>query len=316
MPATPAARTDPLALLGPEADGDLPSRAPGPVDDAEVVRVGLAPDGSVQSVRVDQRLTVHGLGDFDMKVLGPALDVIGAPGASPRPGLRQGTVIWQGFSPGTKELVSTVVLPPEGERDRLPIEVRVDSAGVTLVNRTAAPIPLAAGEADVAAAAAAVNARLAAGQAPVPGRDGVPAAVSTRGPARTERRPVVVPMHVVGAVGSTPFDVVVGAQPVAVAGAGAVAFTAVAALPAPGPMASLLDLSTVLTQVARVEEYRVYLGVSVPGPSTTSFEYGPEPARRAAPRAERERADWTAVGLSALAALLLAVVGRAAWARS
>jgi hypothetical protein len=320
VPGPPPARSDPIALLGPDANGDLPSRAPGPVDDDEVVRVGLGPDGSVQSVQVDQRLVIHGVGDFDLKVMGPATDVTAPPEQSPQPGLRIGTVIWQGFSAGRKELVSTVTLRPDDERDRLPLEVRVDGPGATIVNRTAVPIPLASGATDRAALAAlsqAVSAKLAAGQAPVPGADGIPATLPARAAAGTERRPVGVPMHVTGAVGDTPFDVVVGDTAVRVQGSGPVRFTAVAALPAARPLTTVIDAQVLLASVARVGEFQVYAGVTVPGPSTARFEYAPQPPRPAPrPVEPGEDADWLAVGLTVAAALLLAGVAVGVWLRA
>jgi hypothetical protein len=290
------------------------------VEDDEVVRVGLAPNGEVRSVQVDQRLVIHGLGDFDLKVMGPATDVVSPSEQSPQPGLRVGTVIWQGFSPGRKELASTITLRPEEERARLPIEVTVDSAGITLVNRTAVPVPLASGATDPGALARlsqAVSAKLAAGQAPVPGVDGVPLSLPARGPVGSERRAVGVPMHVTGTVGATPFDVVVGDTAVSVVGSGPLRFQAVAALPSARPLTTVIDAQVLLASVARVGEFQVYAGVTAPGPSTARFEYAPQPPP-AAPRPvpPGEKADWLTVALAGLAALLLAVVGAGAWLRS
>lgn len=330
-PAPPAARTDPLALLGPDPNGDLPSRAPGPVADDEVVRVGLAPDGSVRSVRVDQRLTIAGVGDFDMKVLGPALDVVGREGASPQPGLRNGTVIWQGFSPGTKVLESTVTLQTDFERTRLPVRVEAGGSEVVIANSTAVPVSLSVGPADAGALralVAAVRGRLAAGVAPVPGADRLPSSLPAGGPVTVERRVVQAPMRVQGSAGGVPFDVLLpsAAAPdgrlVVSRGAGGsedVRFTVTPALPEAAALpdnAGVVETVAVLAQAARLPQYQAYEGVTVPGPSTARYEYGPELAAAAVPVGPAEQADWATVGLAAVAALLLAGVAGAAWARS
>jgi hypothetical protein len=324
-PTPPTARTDALALLGPDANGDLPSHAPGPVDDEEVVRVGLGPTGEVHDVRVDQRLTVHGVGDFDMKVLGPVRDVVGPEDASPRPGLRSGAVIWQGFSPGAKVLASTITLDPESERSRLPLTVQMGAGQAVVANATATPLPLSVGATEPAAlrsAVSAVRAKLAAGQAPVAGADGLPESLPAKGPVTVQSRVVRAPLHLVGSLGSTPFDVVLGDQPVTLHGDGPLRLTATAALPPPSALpdgTAVLDLAVVLAQSARAEEYKVYAGVTVPGPSTARFEYGP--AAQAEPEPEPITSDGggvdvASVVLGALAALLLAGVAAAAWSRS
>src|SRR6266496_6216393 len=78
------------------------TRLPGPVDDREQVSVGLALDGSITKVRVAQRLTITGVGDFSFKVPGPARDVRSLPESASTPGLRKGALLWQGFAAGRK----------------------------------------------------------------------------------------------------------------------------------------------------------------------------------------------------------------------
>jgi hypothetical protein len=327
-PAPPVARTDPLALLGPDASGDIASHAPGPVTDDEVVRVGLAPDGSVASVRVDQRLTLTGVGDFDIKVLGPASDVEAPAGQSPQPGLRSNTVLWQGFSPGTKVLASTITLQPAFERDRLPVSVRVSGGQVVVANATAVPIKLATGTPDPVALrelVAGVRAKLAAGEAPVAGEGGLPAGLPSPSEVGFETRPVMAPVRVTGSVGGVPVDVLL---PSAAAPDGRVAFpaasgevrlTVVGALPEAAALAEgagLLEVETVLAQAARLGDVQVYAGLTVPGPSSARFEFAPEAAAAVPQARPPEKRNPVAAALAGVAVLALLGGGWAVWRRS
>jgi len=316
-PATPLTRTDPLTLLGPGRPGELPSHAPGPVADDEVVHVGLAPDGAVKSVTVDQQLSLSGVGDFEVRVLGPVTDVVGAAGASPQPGLRLGTVIWQGFSPGAKVLRSTMTLDPATERDRLPVRV---GPGPVLMNAAAVPVQLAQGTPDPAALrslVAAVRAALAAGQAPVPGAGGIPASLPSSGPVTLARRTVYAPLRVVGSGIDT---VLTDATPVRIPANAS--FTVTTALPDPSALpadAGLEAVEVVLAQVAHRDDVDAYMGATVPGSSTTRYEYGPAAAPAAAPNGPAttpDRAHPGTIVLCLLVAMALAAEARAVWVRS
>jgi hypothetical protein len=312
-PTTPLTRTDPLLLLGPGRPGELPSHAPGPVADDEVVHVGLAADGGVRSVTVDQQLRLTGLGDFEVRVLGPVTDVVGVPGASPQPGLRLGTVIWQGFSPGAKVLRATMTLNPVNERDRLPVRL---GPGPTVTNAAVVSVQVAQGSPEPAAVrslVASVRAALAAGVAPVPGAGGIPASLPSSGPVTLVRRTVHVPLRVVGDGVDT---VLTDATPVRVPAS----FTVTTALPdvsALPPDASLDAVEAVLAQVAHRADVDAYMGATVPGSSTTRYEFAPAaaaplPTAAVAP----ERAHPMTLVLCALVALALAVEAWAVWARS
>lgn len=178
------------------------TRLPGPVADDERVRAAFGTDGSLVAVTDDQRLRLHGLGDFEFKVAGPATDVRALPGSESEPGLRIGSVIWQGFCDGTKSLGAHLDLIPGQEEVRLPIRVSlamtVDGRPVepghtysgrlhvrlTLTNNSPVPIQIVDGEVGVRRGAAildALRANLAAGRRPVPGEDGVPTAIRLTG---------------------------------------------------------------------------------------------------------------------------------------
>jgi len=311
----PSGSINPTALLGPDRPGEILSHAPGPVADDEVVHVGLGLGGEVRTVIVDQRLTVSGVGDFELNVPGPAADVTGPVGQSPQPGLRRGAVVWQGFSPGTKVLRSTVTLDPGLERLKLPLRVSVRrDAGVVVLsvaNATAAPVALAAG------------------RAPIAGADGLPVAIPAMSAVRTLPRPVTVPFAVRGQLDDVAVDALLpsadhpdGSLVLRSRGPGRLRFTATASLPDPatvGPGAGLAAVEVALTQVLRRGQFTHYLGSPVAGPETTTYEYGPAPA--AAPRAAlappgRERLRPGAVVLAALAGVALVAAGAAVWARS
>lgn len=186
----------------------MSNRTPGPIDAREVVHVGVGPNGDVRSVVVDQDLTVHGVGDFTLKFPGPARDVTGPPDATVQPGLRRGSVIWEGFSAGTKPLDATVTLDPALETLRLPLQLSITTAaggvGLRVTNVSASTEPFVAATPDRAALATLLDqlrAAVVAGQLPVAGAGGFPLTLPATGSAvRTDSRRVITPFRVRGTV--------------------------------------------------------------------------------------------------------------------
>lgn len=315
----PVSRTDPLELLGPSQPFELVSHAPGPVDDRETVRVGLGRDGAVRSVRVEQTLTVLGVGDFEMKVLGPVLDIEAPPEQSPQPGLRRQTVTWQGFSTGKDELRSTVTLVPTAEQDRLPMLVSVGADGtVTLRNNTTLPVTLAVGTAEPGALRStyeAARTRLARGEAAVAGEDGLPAALVAQGPVGSEKVDVTVPVHVTGTVGDSAVDTVLGSSPMVV-GRGPVRLRVTGALPTLVAGGGLRELQVALAQMARLVDLDAFVGVTVPGPSSSVYEYAPVVVPPPPPKPADPDADGVTIGWAAVALLALVAAGRSVWIRA
>ena len=183
-------------------DDAIETRLPGRVEDLEQVRVSLGLDGRPVAVEVEQRLTVHGLGDFEFRVPGPAADVEPLPESRSQPGLRRGSVIWQGFSPGERVVGATMTMFPQEEEKRLPVRASIAMTiggrpvdgvtpltgaldiRVTLTNTTPIPIEVKDAAVDPVAAGAALDAvrgALRDGRRPVPGRGGVPEALSVSG---------------------------------------------------------------------------------------------------------------------------------------
>ena len=201
--------------------GCIETRIPGTTSDDEQVTVSIGTDGTPAAVRDVQRLVIQGLGDFEFKVPGPALDVQGLPGSDDQPGLRKGAVLWQGFSPGVKHLGAALQLHPDLESARLPLatvlsmtvggrplqpgERRSGPLRIVLVlkNRTALPVQVESARADpraLAPALDAIHAALARGDRPVPGEGGVPASLPVTGPAVRGTEDVTAPIHVRGSI--------------------------------------------------------------------------------------------------------------------
>jgi hypothetical protein len=102
---------------------------------AERVLVGIDATGTPVSVDVLQRLTLIGLGDYTFAVPGPVTDVRSAPGSASEPGLRQGAILWSGFSPGRKTLAARAALRLTAAAPALPFRVTIARAGNVLTLR-------------------------------------------------------------------------------------------------------------------------------------------------------------------------------------
>jgi hypothetical protein len=112
-------------LPGFRPDRLLPSDVPGRVVNDEIVTVGVAGDGTVRRVLLDQRLQLEGTGDYAVRERGPAREATSL-STDPAPVTRRGAVVWQGFSPGSRDLAARLVLDPQIETQHLPLSVVVD----------------------------------------------------------------------------------------------------------------------------------------------------------------------------------------------
>jgi hypothetical protein len=135
LPTPEAARVQQAKLItavGGRPDRLLASDVPGPVTNDELIHVGLGGDGSVQTVIADQRLRLTGEGDYAIRERGPARAAASL-SAEPPPVTRRGAVVWQGFSPGRRELAARLTLDPQLEASRLPLTVEVGFTGAGAV---------------------------------------------------------------------------------------------------------------------------------------------------------------------------------------
>jgi hypothetical protein len=106
----------------------------------ERVLAGVAPDGRVVSVDVRHRLLLTGKGDYLIVIGAPVEGVQAGPESESQPGLRQGQILWSGFSPGRKLLVADAKLAAGSSAPFLPVRLRAtrrgDGYSLTLTNAT------------------------------------------------------------------------------------------------------------------------------------------------------------------------------------
>lgn len=113
------------------------------VSSDERVLVGVDGEGRPATVRIRQRLVVHGKGDYQLAIGGPIEDVTAAPGSQSQPGLRTDQLLWAGFSPGRKVLAADVRLRPPPSAHFLPVSASLRREGdrvvLSVFNATATP---------------------------------------------------------------------------------------------------------------------------------------------------------------------------------
>lgn len=150
---TPPLRGNPVLL-----ETRLPFKA---TKSAQRVLVGVDGDGAPVSVDVVQRLTLNGLGDYTFAVPGPVTDVVAAPGSASEPGLRQGAILWSGFSPGKKTLAARASLRLTAAAPALPLRLTVTREGSTLTltgqNVSGAPADVLVGPSSASETAATLD---------------------------------------------------------------------------------------------------------------------------------------------------------------
>lgn len=133
-PTQPLGSQPPLRSDAPAVPVQLPR--PPRIDNRQHVLVGVAESGAVAAVRVRQRLTLRGLGDFFFQVPAPVRDVRALPESQSEPGLRRSAILWQGFSPGRRVLAAELELEPSGAAPALPLRLVRHRSGITLRNTT------------------------------------------------------------------------------------------------------------------------------------------------------------------------------------
>jgi hypothetical protein len=328
LPVPPDLAPNVAAALGPVEANEALQVAPGAVDDLEVVTVGIDRSGAPRSVTVEQRLTVHGTGDFRLRIAGPALDVAPLADTTVTPGLQRGAVVWQGFVAGQRLLGARVTLDARQEQFRVPLSITVRGHELVLHNQTAQPVDLVDADPDPTALArvsSAVRDRLAARQRPLAGRDGLPRTLAARSPSTVHREPVAVPLAVTGTVtmgtGRRSVDTVVDSADVRVPApfpVTAIDLQVAAALPSPDAIstgadrASLRSLELVLAGAAAATALDAYLGNPNPGASATAFRYrtvAPAPVHRT----PKPRAQPLTLALAGVAALMVVGTGVTWW---
>ena len=133
-----------------------------PARSAQRVTVAIDGEGMPFAVRVRQRLTLLRAGDYSFVIGAPVEDVRAAPGSESEPGLRNGAVLWAGFSAGRKLLAADVVLMPKRAAHALPLRVDVsrtdEGVRVRVTNTTRVSVRALSGNATPIDAARALDA--------------------------------------------------------------------------------------------------------------------------------------------------------------
>ena len=111
-------------VVGCLPDRLLKSVVPGPVHSVEVVRVAVDPQGTPAGVTLEQRLLLSGRGDYQVRERGPARSARSLSDLDP-PITKFGAVVWQGFSPGSRELAAELTLDAGLEAARLPLGLQL-----------------------------------------------------------------------------------------------------------------------------------------------------------------------------------------------
>lgn len=219
LPTPEAAKVQQSQLIlavGGRPDRLKKSIVPGRVVNDEKVLIGIAGDGGVRTVFLEQRLDVEGTGDYAIRERGPAREATPL-GAEPPPLTQKGAVVWQGFTPGHRALAARLRLDPQIEASRLPFTVSVSGvadggriagkgvAHVTVRNVSSQPQQLPTGS-DAAAAdlAGPLDKALAVARAPSSARlpstdDVLPKELSVTAAAQQDSSQAV-PLHLTGSL--------------------------------------------------------------------------------------------------------------------
>jgi hypothetical protein len=171
-------------------------RFPKHVASIQQVRTEVDREGRSSRVVVLDRLLVRGTGDYSLTIPAPAEDVVAAAGSESQPGLREGAVLWQGFSTRRRNLAALITLRTQAAAKALPIRlVRGDDGVLRLENATDAPVEALASRAPPAAVARALDDAY---RAVSRGRPATPATIPLSGPLRTRGVVGSVPLRISG----------------------------------------------------------------------------------------------------------------------
>ena len=339
LPATTAQ----LAPLPPfPAQVVSETRFRGRIVDRERVVVGIDRTGTPQSIVVTQRLTLTHKGDFAFTIPAPAIAVRAAPGYLGEPGLRRAGIVWQGFSPGRRELGAVVVLRVDAAAPALPLRIAVRRrGGATAVTFTSVPapvVPLSVGivdprELDRVLVQVRREAALPAGR---PGSLRALAASRVTQVRRSLRPPLRLAGTVAAGGPTLSFRAVLGnggadRKTVVVSGSGAPTIrvdaeplraleilpTPAAANASPSPV---LAVATATARTALAAQFRRFLGSpDAFGPSSTTYVYrtvAAHPAVAPAPRPGHHGGGTLALLLAVAGGVLALGLGVVVWAHS
>jgi len=273
---------------------------------SERIAVGIDDQGKVVSVKATQRLVVKRPGDYRLTVPAPATEVAGAAGTQSSPGLRQGAVLWAGFSPGNRVLAATATLDVAQSAKALPLRVVVSDGSVRLENATTTTTTTYSTKGNPKELAEV----LAALRKDPQGRAlGHGTYIKTTGGTRTIDVRVAAPLRIVGRIGGRDVSFVLGSEPRTILARGRPEVT-LSVEPVPpallysAPRRPTWDQAlTVSLTLARVRQYDGFLVNPDPlGPLDARYSYRTVAAPTPAPVPEPTQRD------EGLAAWLIALI--------
>lgn len=290
------------------------------VSAATNVAVAIDEAGTPFAVTATQRLDVRGVGDYFFTIGAPVLAVRAPADSASVPGMRTGSIVWAGFDPGERVLISRATLEPARAVPALPLRIRVRGGTVTLENSTGITVETFSADAPRAplvAYLARLRGEVAHGRTPL--QTSVPLASAPT----NERITVAAPLHITGTIGRQRIDLLLSKR-TRIHGSGRIELRAepvehVDEVTAGSGRVLLREAIRATLTLARANQYDEFLGNPDPaGSSRTVYAYRTSSPPHAAPIAAvgRNRRTWveTALVLATLAAALLA--GAALWARS
>ncbi|MBA2358156.1 MAG: hypothetical protein H0V84_06985 [Actinobacteria bacterium] len=112
-------------LMGSPAS--FPVRFLGHITSAQRIRVAVDETGRPTAVIDTLRLTLRGSGDYALSIPAPVLDVRPGLGTQSDPGIRRGSIVWLGFSPGRRVLVADAVLDVRKAGPVLPVRTSLEA---------------------------------------------------------------------------------------------------------------------------------------------------------------------------------------------
>jgi hypothetical protein len=327
-PFTSPRQTPPFRTSAPGVE----TRFFGRLVSTQAVTVTIERSGEVTRVVDVDRILVGRKGDYSFAVNGPIEDVQATRGSESEPGLRTGSVVWQGFSPGRRTLAAAITLRTGATATALPLRIELAGSTLKFVNTSSASAQTSEAPTSAAQVARALDASRAALAAGVPVSSAV---VRALGPPRDVRVRAFAPLRVSGvaeldAGERRSISTAVGGKPVVVELPDAprsldlaVTIPAPAAvLAAPGGRAwadlartGRLHDGRALTRAANERllaaalagQFRTFLENPDPSGSTrTSYRYVlPEATNAAVVRTQGDSSPWLAVSIAIAAAIAL-----------
>jgi hypothetical protein len=304
-PTKPLDSRVPLGAATPAGPAQLPRSAR--AANNQTVLVDVAESGAVTRVRVRQRLTLTGLGDFFFQIPAPVRDVRALPESQSEPGLRRNAVVWQGFSPGRRVLAAELELAPRAAAPALPLRVERLAGGFRLRNTTSVVAPGFAGDVQRPAVLPILSriTELAAG-----GRPADTLAVVIEGPTTSRRLRIDAPLRILATVEQAGrvlrrVRIVLGGprptQTTIQAPAGAELTLAAEPVPLPRDLVRarrnatgvelLLVAERALFRLARVSQYRSFLGSPARGTAHAVYRFRTVRPTAALPTPRRDDGD-------------------------